>query len=287
MKKKHKGRSNNDRGAVLSLDDVKHHVSRLLPSTLNVSDCTALTGAKSFLLCLCWTHLVPGWCWWGEQRHKREHTEMEGFRDLTVKWGDMTGMRWREKRRVESGLNLIKAAGQERGQARIKSFGRRESLLNSEREWNQFCFNSKSACRRGKRERFVPPDSLSSLVFSLFFSIFLPEQLMLLMSYFVAHAFNFSLFSLCLQFYLPSLSMSITSQLCLHGSFCLYYICLSHHSFFFFSSLRLPARIFVRHQHILGTCYLTIRRRATLKTSLVEQNLAKQQRARYATKANH
>lgn len=32
MKKKHKGRSNNDRGAVLSLDDVKHHVSRLLPS---------------------------------------------------------------------------------------------------------------------------------------------------------------------------------------------------------------------------------------------------------------
>ncbi|MEQ2195326.1 Acid-sensing ion channel 1, partial [Xenoophorus captivus] len=27
MKKKHKGRSNNDRGAVLSLDDVKHHVS--------------------------------------------------------------------------------------------------------------------------------------------------------------------------------------------------------------------------------------------------------------------
>lgn len=32
MKKKHKGHNNNDRGAVLSLDDVKRHVSRLTPS---------------------------------------------------------------------------------------------------------------------------------------------------------------------------------------------------------------------------------------------------------------
>lgn len=38
VKKKHKGRNNNDRGAVLSLDDVKHHVSRLLLSTSTVSD---------------------------------------------------------------------------------------------------------------------------------------------------------------------------------------------------------------------------------------------------------
>lgn len=29
VKKKHKGPNNNDRGAVLSLDDVKRHVSRL------------------------------------------------------------------------------------------------------------------------------------------------------------------------------------------------------------------------------------------------------------------
>lgn len=51
VKKKHKGRNNNDRGAVLSLDDVKRHVSRLLLSTFTVSDCIALTGAGS-LLCL-------------------------------------------------------------------------------------------------------------------------------------------------------------------------------------------------------------------------------------------
>lgn len=51
VKKKHKSRNNNDRGAVLSLDDVKRHVSRLLLSTLTVSDCIALTGAHS-LLCL-------------------------------------------------------------------------------------------------------------------------------------------------------------------------------------------------------------------------------------------
>lgn len=31
---------------------------------------------------------------------------MEEFRDPTVKWGEMTGRRWREKRRAESGLNL-------------------------------------------------------------------------------------------------------------------------------------------------------------------------------------
>lgn len=51
MKKKHKGRNNNDRGAVLSLDDVKRHVSRLLLSTFTVSVCIALTGAHS-LPCL-------------------------------------------------------------------------------------------------------------------------------------------------------------------------------------------------------------------------------------------
>lgn len=43
VKKKHKGRNNNDRGAVLSLDDVKRHVSRLLLSTLIVPDHIALT----------------------------------------------------------------------------------------------------------------------------------------------------------------------------------------------------------------------------------------------------
>nr|CBN80783.1 Amiloride-sensitive cation channel 2-A, neuronal [Dicentrarchus labrax] len=49
VKKKHKGRNNNDRGAVLSLDDVKRHVSSLLLSTFIVSDCIALTGALSSL----------------------------------------------------------------------------------------------------------------------------------------------------------------------------------------------------------------------------------------------
>ena len=44
VKKKHKGRNNNDRGAVLSLDDVKRHVSRLLLSTAIVSHCISLTG---------------------------------------------------------------------------------------------------------------------------------------------------------------------------------------------------------------------------------------------------
>lgn len=48
-KNKHKGRNNNDRGGVLSLDDVKRHVSRPLLST--VTNCIALTGAHS-LLCL-------------------------------------------------------------------------------------------------------------------------------------------------------------------------------------------------------------------------------------------
>lgn len=43
MKKKHKGHNKNDRGAVLSLDDVKHHVSRPLPPTSIVSDYIALT----------------------------------------------------------------------------------------------------------------------------------------------------------------------------------------------------------------------------------------------------
>lgn len=43
VKKKHKGRNNNDRGAVLSLDDVKRHVSRLLLSTFMLSDRIALT----------------------------------------------------------------------------------------------------------------------------------------------------------------------------------------------------------------------------------------------------
>ena len=43
VKKKHKGRNNNDRGAVLSLDDVKRHVSRLLLSTFILSDRIALT----------------------------------------------------------------------------------------------------------------------------------------------------------------------------------------------------------------------------------------------------
>lgn len=44
MKKKHKGHNNNDRGAVLSLDDVKRHVSRLMPCSFIMSDCIALTG---------------------------------------------------------------------------------------------------------------------------------------------------------------------------------------------------------------------------------------------------
>lgn len=44
VKKKHKGRNNNDRGAVLSLDDVKRHVSRPLLSPFIVSDYIALTG---------------------------------------------------------------------------------------------------------------------------------------------------------------------------------------------------------------------------------------------------
>lgn len=44
VKKKHKGRNNNDRGAVLSLDDVKRHVSRPLLSPFVVSNCIALTG---------------------------------------------------------------------------------------------------------------------------------------------------------------------------------------------------------------------------------------------------
>lgn len=42
MKKKHKGGNNNDRGAVLSLDDVKRHVSRPMPSPFIVSGCIAL-----------------------------------------------------------------------------------------------------------------------------------------------------------------------------------------------------------------------------------------------------
>lgn len=58
MKKKHKGRNNNDRGAVLSLDDVKRHVSRLLLSTFTVSHCISLSGAHS-LLCLHWSQLQP------------------------------------------------------------------------------------------------------------------------------------------------------------------------------------------------------------------------------------
>lgn len=65
MKKKHKGRKNNDRGAVLSLDDVKHHVSSVLLSTFTVSDGIALTGAHS-LLCLHCSQLEPGSRrWWG------------------------------------------------------------------------------------------------------------------------------------------------------------------------------------------------------------------------------
>eukprot|EP00064_Thunnus_orientalis_P018158 superscaffoldBa00004090_g18250 len=47
VKKKHKGRNNNDRGAVLSLDDVKRHVSMLLLSTFTMSDCTALSSLVS------------------------------------------------------------------------------------------------------------------------------------------------------------------------------------------------------------------------------------------------
>lgn len=58
VKKKHKGRNNSDRGAVLSLDDVKRHVSRLLLSTSTMSDCIALTGAHS-LYCLHWAQLQP------------------------------------------------------------------------------------------------------------------------------------------------------------------------------------------------------------------------------------
>ena len=49
VKKKHKGRNNNDRGAVLSLDDVKRHVSMLLLSTFTVSHRISLTGARSLL----------------------------------------------------------------------------------------------------------------------------------------------------------------------------------------------------------------------------------------------
>lgn len=68
MKKKHKGRKNNDRGAVLSLDDVKHHVSSVLLSTFTVSDGIALTGAHS-LLCLHCSQLESrSRRWWGGGR---------------------------------------------------------------------------------------------------------------------------------------------------------------------------------------------------------------------------
>lgn len=43
VKKKHKGRNGNDRGAVLSLDDVKRHVSALLLRTFTVSQSVVLS----------------------------------------------------------------------------------------------------------------------------------------------------------------------------------------------------------------------------------------------------
>lgn len=63
---KKKGCNNQDRGVVLSLDDVKHHVSRLLLSTFTVSHCIALTRAHSSLSLSVWTvaRVTEAKPWW-------------------------------------------------------------------------------------------------------------------------------------------------------------------------------------------------------------------------------
>lgn len=86
MKKKHKGRSNNDRGAVLSLDDVKHHVSGLLLSTLNVSDCTPLTRANSFFFFFVFAGLAWHQGGVGERSKKKKNTR------ATEMWGKRKGI---------------------------------------------------------------------------------------------------------------------------------------------------------------------------------------------------
>lgn len=108
------------------------------------------------------------------------------------------------------------------------------------------------------------------------------------------HVYDFKVFlnAFCffLRFCLPSMSilplLLIISLLYLYHP--LYFIlpaflhCLSPHS-----CLRLLVRTCVHHQHILATCYLITRARATLKTSLAEETRVKHQSVCYATKANH
>lgn len=102
---------------------------------------------------------------------------------------------------------------------------------------NPVCFNSKSARRRGKRERFVHPDSLSGRLFSIYFHyfsescseifyLFPPRPACCSYHIFERMHTNFSIFSPCLQINFPSLSVPIYSQFCLHV--------------FFFSALNYP-----------------------------------------------
>lgn len=77
MKKKHKSRNNNDRGAVLSLDDVKRHVSsRLFLSTSTSSDSVSLAKEDSSRLSFCLISL----CAKGDGRRskcERKETDMK------------------------------------------------------------------------------------------------------------------------------------------------------------------------------------------------------------------
>lgn len=86
VKKKHKGHNNNDRGAVLSLDDVKRHVSGQL-SISAVSNCPALTALFSGL-CPHWSRLQlelrsrRTWRWWWWWRGSETDNDVETCRGL-------------------------------------------------------------------------------------------------------------------------------------------------------------------------------------------------------------
>ena len=146
VKKKHKGRNNNDRGAVLSLDDVKHHVSRLLLSTSPVSDSISFDrdtlGVKEDDRAAV---MVVG----------EESRERDGRNQGLGRQGREGKCDWEKRERKligESGVHLIKAAGHDQqGQARIRAL----EGVTAHSSVNEVHFNCRSDIRQRKKGKDV------------------------------------------------------------------------------------------------------------------------------------
>lgn len=185
MKKKHKSRSSNDRGAVLSLDDVKHHVS--------IGCCRVLWLRQTALL---WQELAPfffvstglncrqsGWCWREREseieKKQLKEAKRERCKEKKSNWDESGGLRGSRRR---GGLGLIKAAGQyQQGQARIKASDAMTAYLYK-CKWNRLTLIVTQSAGREKWKG-APPLLLPHLVVlplhppSLFFQVLLRNLL--------------------------------------------------------------------------------------------------------------